>query len=342
MNNNFNYQPNNYNGQQNMQYMMMQRQISYAKKQQRKEIVKVGFVLGTAIVLYLFFQMFWAGMLSVVGLMDVYNNSVMFKYAYNIIGVDLLAMLPSFGVAALILKKNFTGELIPTKKVGTTKAAAWVFFGMGCTLLANIIVSVMMTFVKEQLGYELSQNDYGTQNDIATYIVMFAAMAVAPAIFEEFSFRCCALGALKKYGKGFAVFSVSVIFGLIHGNVIQFVFAFLVGLILAYITVQTDNVIIAMIIHFINNSRSVVNDIISTSINSKTADTVSGVIMIVLAVLAVVSLVYLLITKSFAREKKLKSIYDNNFATKIACMIPGMIVPFAILIKLTSQYVTKI
>lgn len=342
MNNNFNYQPNNYNGQQNMQYMMMQRQISYAKKQQRKEIVKVGFVLGTAIVLYLFFQMFWAGMLSVVGLMDVYNSSVMFKYAYNIIGVDLLAMLPSFGVAALILKKNFTGELIPTKKVGKTKAAAWVFFGMGCTLLANIIVSVMMTFVKEQLGYELSQNDYGTQNDIATYIVMFAATAVAPAIFEEFSFRCCSLGVLKKYGKGFAVFSVSVIFGLIHGNVIQFVFAFLVGLILAYITVQTDNVIIAMLIHFINNSRSVVNDIISTSVNDKTANTVSGVIMIVFAVLAVVSLVYLLITKSFAREKKLKSIYDNNFATKIACMIPGMIVPFAILIKLTSQYVTKI
>lgn len=61
MNNNYyNPQNNQYYQQQNAQYIMMQRQIAYAKKQQRSELVKVGFVLGGAIILYLFLQAFWA------------------------------------------------------------------------------------------------------------------------------------------------------------------------------------------------------------------------------------------------------------------------------------------
>ena len=343
MNNNYyNPQNNQFYQQQNMQYAMMQRQIAYAKKQQRSELIKVGFVLGGAIILYLFLQTFWAGMINVLGLTKLYTESTMFKYAFNIVAVDLLALFPAFGLSALILKRNFTSELFPTKKVGVLKGSAWVFFGMGCTILANYFVSIMMVFVKNVLGYELTQNDLGTSKDPLTCLVMIAATVFAPAIFEEFAFRCCSLGALKKYGKGFAVFMVSVIFGLIHGNVIQFVFAFLVGLILAYITVQTDNVIIAMLIHGLNNGRSALNDIIQAASNEKTANTVAVIIMIILAVLAVISLVYLLITKSFKTEKRIKSLYDNNFGTKLACMIPGMIIPFAILLAFTKQYVTKI
>lgn len=48
--------------------------------------------------------------------------------------------------------------------------------------------------------------------------------------------RCCALGIVKKYGKAFGVVAVSIVFGLIHGNIIQFIFATLVGLILGYVT----------------------------------------------------------------------------------------------------------
>ncbi len=343
MNNNyFNQQNNQYYQQQNAQYVLMQRQIAYAKKKQRGELVKVGFLLGSAILLYLFLQTFWAGMLSTLGLTETYQNSAMFRYAFNIIGVDLLSLLPAFGLPALILKRNFTCDLVPAKKIGALKAAAWTFFGLGCTFVANYIVSLMTVFVKNTLGYELSQNDYGISNDFLTYFVMVISVAVAPAIFEEFALRCCTLGVLRKYGNGFAVFMVSIIFGLIHGNVIQFVFAFLMGIIMAYITIQTDNVIIAILIHGLNNGRSAVNDIVTNVANEKTANIVAVAIMLVIFVVAVVSLVYLVLTKSFTKEKKLKSLYDNNFAVKVACMIPGMIIPFALLWAITKQYITKV
>lgn len=332
----------NQQNQEYMQAMMFQRQVSYMKKKQRAEILKAGFILGGAIIAYLVLQSVWALSMHAFGLTQVYEDSVMFKYAFNIIAVDLLAMLPAFGIAALMLKKNFVGELLPSKKVGKAKFTAWVLLGMGGAMLANLLVSWLITFTKEVLGYELTQNDYGTASDPLSLFVMFFAIAVAPAIFEEFAFRCCALGALKKFGKGFAVFSVSIIFGLIHGNVIQFVFAFFVGLILAYITVQTDNVLIAMVIHGINNGRSVINDMVVAMANEDIANKVSSVLFIVFLVLGIISLIYLLIKKSFKREKKQINIYDNNFFVKIACMAPGMIVPFAILIKMTQSYVTKI
>lgn len=75
--------------------------------------------------------------------------------------------------------------------------------------------------------------------------------------------RCCALGLLKNYGKAFGVVSVSVVFGLLHGNVIQFIFAFLVGLVLAYITIKTESIIPAMCIHALNNGMSAVSDTVN-------------------------------------------------------------------------------
>lgn len=305
MNNNYyNPQGNQYYQQQNAQYLMMKQQIAYAKKEQRKELVKVGFVLGSAIIVYLLLQAVWGSMISALGLYDAYQNSVMFKYAFNIIGVDLLSLLPAFGIAALILKRNFTGELVPTKKVGKLKATAWVFFGMGCTIVANYLVSVMMAFVKNVLGYELTQNSYGNSDDILTYIVMFVATAIAPAIFEEFSFRCCTLGVLKKYGKGFARvygkhyfrlnsrqcntvcirLSCRSYFGLHHGT--------------------NGQCNLAMFIHGLNNARSAVSDIITTAANEKLANIVSTIIMIIFVVLAIIALIYLLYTKSFATKRK--------------------------------------
>ena len=97
-----------------------------------------------------------------------------------------------------------------------------------------------------------------------------------------------------------------------------------------------------MVIHGINNGRSVINDMVEAMANEDVANKVSSVLFIVFLVLGVISLIYLLIKKSFKREKKQINIYDNNFFVKIACMAPGMIIPFAILIKMTQSYVTKI
>ena len=81
--------------------------------------------------------------------------------------------------------------------------------------------------------------------------------AVLPAIVEEMIFRGFLLGALRRHGNGMAVVLTAVLFGFFHGNILQFPFAFILGLGLGYAVVCTDSIWPAVAIHFANNAMSV-------------------------------------------------------------------------------------
>ena len=324
------------------QYMMQQAYIMSERKKQKKELLLVGLALGGTLLLYLVLQTIAVGLLSTLGLREAYESSPLMQYAFNIVAVHLFSMLIPFSLLAFILRKNFVSPLMPTQKVGKLKSAAWISLGMAFSLVANIMTSIIMNISKNIFGYELSQSEYDGPQDIITCVMIVISTAIIPAIIEEFSLRCCTLGVLKKYGKGFAVFMVSVVFGLMHGNVIQFIFAFTLGIMLAYITIQTNNIFIAMMIHGLNNGMSVLKTIIEFAINEKAGETVTTVIFYLWGILGIASLIYLVSTKAFKSEKQPKNPCDNSFGTKVLCMLPGLAIPFAILIAVTAQYVTKV
>lgn len=336
--------PQNYQSQyyQQQQYMMYRAHILSERKKQRKELILVGIALGVTLIAYLILQTVAVGFLSVFGLRDTYESSPLMQYAFNIVAVHLFSMLIPFSLLAFILRKNFVSPLVPSKKVGGLKAAAWVSFGMACCLLANILTNSIVNISKSVFGYELSQAQNDDPKDFITCIMIVISTAIIPAIIEEFSLRCCTLGVLRKYGKGFAVFIVSIVFGLMHGNVIQFVFAFAIGIVLAYITIQTDNVFLAMIVHGCNNGMSVLSTIAKFAFNDSVANGVTVVLFYIWGIAGIASLIYLASTKSFKTVKQPKNPYDNSFGTKVLCMVPGLIIPFTLLLIITSQYVTKV
>lgn len=133
---------------------------------------------------------------------------------------------------------------------------------MGICVIANAATSYLVAFLKT-VGITLTQGDVSNPNSVFECVLNIIGIAIVPAICEEFAMRCCSLGLLKNYGKAFGVVAVSVVFGLLHGNVIQFVFAFLVGLVLAYVTIKTDSIIPAMCIHALNNGMSAVGDTVN-------------------------------------------------------------------------------
>lgn len=69
---------------------------------------------------------------------------------------------------------------------------------------------------------------------------------------EEILFRGLILRSLQKYGKQTAIFISALLFGLFHGNVVQIPYAFLVGLLLAYVTVEYS-ITWAIVLHVFNN-----------------------------------------------------------------------------------------
>lgn len=81
---------------------------------------------------------------------------------------------------------------------------------------------------------------------------MFLYFSLGAPVVEEIIFRGGVLRGLEKYGKGFAVLFSALLFGVFHGNLLQSPYAFLVGLVLGYVTVEY-NVLWAMVLHMVNN-----------------------------------------------------------------------------------------
>ena len=128
---------------------------------------------------------------------------------------------------------------------------------MGFCAFANIASSSLTSFF-ESIGFN-SPVSAGSQQPegILGFIIVMISTSFIPGMVEEFAFRGVLYGVLKKYGEGFAIIATSILFGVLHGNIVQIPFAFVVGLGLGYIRAKTGSVWICIAVHAINNAISV-------------------------------------------------------------------------------------
>ena len=93
-------------------------------------------------------------------------------------------------------------------------------------------------------------------------VVYFIGIALIPAIMEEYFFRNTICKSLTIYGKGTAIIISSVLFSLMHANIEQIFCAFVAGVLLSWIYVETKSVVLPIVVHFLNNAISAIGDII--------------------------------------------------------------------------------
>ena len=135
---------------------------------------------------------------------------------------------------------------------------------------------------------------------------------------------------MEPYGKKFAVFATALLFGLFHANIVQSPFAFAVGLVLGYVTVEYG-MIWSVVLHFINNF--VLGDLLYR-LTSGLAPWVSEAIYLGIISLCTVVTVILMVVKrrqimNYLLEKRIHPWCMKSFFTS-----PG-ILAFLILMVLT-------
>lgn len=192
----------------------------------------------------------------------------------------------------LLLKRVPMSNAFPSKRVSFPVAAATVVIGFGVCILANFPATWMMEFF-QRFGISQEMPGYGVNQDILAQILFFIGVAVIPSLVEEFLFRGAILYLLRRGGDGFAIILSSVLFALFHGNFIQVVFAFICGLVLAYTVVRTGNIWLAIIIHFLNNGWSVINQILYSSGLGTAADLVYSICIFVIPALGIIGMIFL-------------------------------------------------
>lgn len=120
-------------------------------------------------------------------------------------------------------------------------------------MLVSFPISIVGSWIGDFLSGLLSNNR--AQNGIAELIegldpisLLLFTVIVAP-IFEEWLFRRLLIDRVQQYGEKTAILFSAVTFGLFHGNLFQFFYAFGFGLLLAYVYVRTGKLRYTIAMH---------------------------------------------------------------------------------------------
>ncbi len=166
----------------------------------------------------------------------------------------LQILLPVVAVTALCRRR--INPFSEHRRLHPVSFAALVGIGMAACILANILSNYIVSFLS-QYGIGSPDTTGGVEANPTSLLYGLLFTAVLPGLCEELIFRGYILQTLRRYGDGFAIVVSASLFALLHGNVQQIPFAFVVGLICGYVVVQTGNIWVAITIHTLNNSMAV-------------------------------------------------------------------------------------
>lgn len=138
-------------------------------------------------------------------------------------------------------------------------------------LLAFICQPIMMFFsLFSQFFFENEIGNFvGTIVD-TPYIILLLLIAVLPAVTEEITIRGVVLSGYENINTYFACAVTGILFGIMHLDPQQFLYATVLGFILALVVRITNSIFASTLIHFFVNGTSITLQKIINSMDSNT------------------------------------------------------------------------
>ena len=182
-------------------------------------------------------------------------------YVYRlIVQIGLMAVLPMC-LFSILLKKNAkqTFEFFSFRKITFVSVLVSILLGV-CVFVFISYISSLWSGILGFFGYQGSTGTAETDYSVANFFLSIFLVGVLPGFCEEVAHRGLVLGGTRKNGAIRAMILCGLLFGLMHFNILQFGYAFVVGIFFCFITLLTKSIYPAMIMHFVNNSISVCID----------------------------------------------------------------------------------
>lgn len=148
-----------------------------------------------------------------------------------------------------IKKEKGMEKLFPAEVYG-----ALILAGIGtCISLNTILMLVRLTSVSG--GYQtVSQEIYESP-----FLVQLLGLGVLVPLAEELTYRGMLYRRLREYiGAPWAIISSAVVFGILHGNLVQLVYAGVTGVLLAWLYERTGTLKAPVVLHLVINMTSVI------------------------------------------------------------------------------------
>ncbi len=231
------------------------------KRQEKRELSTVSCICGGALAGFSVVAVIISFILQTSdSFIRLYESNSVFEQCVSSILTVVSILLPFFIAYILLKKRNLIGELPLGSPYDKTEVILLIPICMMVCIIANFATSFVSVFFDSLFGIEFTQpEDTGEYTTVGGVLLSVLLTAVVPALVEEFAIRGVVLQSLRKYGDVFAIVMSSVVFALMHGNMIQIPFAFIAGLALGYAAVKTGSMWTGIIIHFLNNLIAVIS-----------------------------------------------------------------------------------
>lgn len=230
------------------------------------------------------------------------------------------AIIAQLAFVGVFFGYNKKAKVDYVKATGFSVKTSWRNY-VSCVIIAvvalfgfNNLIGVFNQGIVE-IGYTGSQAMPLPLNNAGWLIYNLIFLAFAPAVFEELLFRGIIYNGLKNDGKIKAVFISALLFTVMHGSLVQTIYPFMLGLVLGFVMMKTENIFCTILIHFLNNTIVIVSNYIY-EVNQITGETVNMLTFkeIALAILyAIVAGVIVWLVIKFvmkAKQKKKMSLND--------------------------------
>ncbi len=301
-------------------YYQEQQQKLIKRNAEKQKISKIGNLMGISLIVCLVlasvFSVFlvllpnsyaYGSNFALDALINIFYSVVVIGLTYFVFGVILKKTKEAPGQSSFY-SVNINYSAIKNRK----KTALLILLAFGGCMASNYITSILI-MIMESFGFDSGYTSMQNPSNIYDIIIMFIGTAVIPPLIEEYAMRGVVLSSLTKYSKTLAIFGSAFMFGVFHGNFTQIPFAFMCGLVFAFITIASNSIWPAVIVHALNNSLSCIDSVLRLYFDSDVADIFYYAVSTGALVLGAIALVIYL--KSFKDEDKKLFKEDNTVLT---------------------------
>lgn len=194
-------------------------------------------------------------------------------------------------------KKNC--EYVKYEKSIISKWILVVILGICAALSLNIIIPYFLELIKYiflLFGIEINFSGFEAVSEIiygSSIFIQILATVISAPLVEEFLVRGLIYKRMKKWSKPIVAAIVSsALFGLIHMNFVQFVYAFLIGMILALVYEKFENIWAPILFHLSANAISILISNSSAIVELFESDIIVIIIGVVTTIAMVVLIIY--------------------------------------------------
>lgn len=167
----------------------------------------------------------------------------------------IISMIPMYLIGMplmMLLIKRVPAEKAETHAMSAGKLVLAMIMAQAIMYCSNLVGTLFTFFISLVKGSAVGNVLQSAVSDTNVWIRILILVICAP-IVEEIIFRKLLVDRTACFGEGVAVVLSGVMFGLFHGNLSQFVYAFTLGMFLAFIYVKTRKVQYTIAIHMVIN-----------------------------------------------------------------------------------------